>query len=108
MTGKKSTSNNKKEILISGLKKLLSRLRNTSLMDFNLSTRDFTEALALSTLEDVGNDFHQKTIITTVGFLLANYFSTFSILCKFESLLKGINNAPFCLIDQYPTIFKLF
>ena len=60
MTGKKNSSENEKKILLTELKKLPSRLKNTSLRDFHLSTRDFTDALALSTPENVGVSFYQK------------------------------------------------
>ena len=60
MTGRNNSSNNEKEALINELKKLPSRLKNTSLRDFSASTRDFTDVLALSSSENVGANFYQK------------------------------------------------
>ena len=55
-----STNSNQKQKLIDEIKKLPTRIANSSLRDFTLETRSFVDALALSNEEDIGSELYQN------------------------------------------------
>ncbi len=53
-------TNSKKQELLDEIKKLPSRINNTSLRDMSLNTQSFRDALALSTPEEVGEELYRN------------------------------------------------
>ena len=65
----------KREKLLLEIKKLPSRLENTSLRDYSSRTLSFTDALAISTPEEVGNElyFNAKKLALGLDVLYETY-----------------------------------
>ena len=55
-----TTNSSQKQKLIDEIKKLPTRIANSSLRDFTLETRSFVDALALSNEEDIGSELYQN------------------------------------------------